>query len=355
MLKKVLTGFLILILALAGFAIYAILIPAGTFKTITPHFDGTAENIPIDIPGPEDIEIDKKEGLVFISVDDRRANLQTPGSGAGGLFLFNLREGIHSIKNITPLSLTDFHPHGISLYRTNDSTLFVFAISHRSSGRQVVERFEWRKDSLIHLESIEDKIIMTSPNDLVAVGERSFYITNDHYYMKGTSRVLEEYLQRAISFVNYYDGHTFRTVASGIGYANGINQSPDGRYIFVAACTGRSIFVYEKDEHGNLTKVDDIPVGTGPDNIDVDEEGNLTVACHPQLLKFVAHAKDPKKYSPSQVLKINFTAPNEYEIREIFLNDGSSYSGSSIAVQYGNTLLIGSVFEPSLLSCTFNQ
>jgi arylesterase/paraoxonase len=123
----------------------------------------------------------------------------------------------------------------------------------------------------------------------------------------------------------------------------------------VAGCTERVIYVYEKEENGMLKKVEKIEIGTGPDNIDFDEEGNLLVACHPQLLKFVAHAKDAKEYSPSHVLKIAFKAPNDFNIEEIFLNDGTTYSGSSIAVNYGNTLLIGSVFEPSLLFCTLKK
>lgn len=332
-----------------------VLIPGGTFKNIKPHFEGTTEIIPIEIPGPEDIEIDRKDGSVFISVDDRRSNRDNPGSVNGGILVYKIDEGINFIKNITPPTLSDFHPHGISLFRLNDSTLFVFAISHRTSGNQVVERFEWKNDSLIHLESIEDNIIMTSPNDLVAVGERSFYITNDHFYTSGTSKMLEEYLQRPISSVNYFDGKSFQTVTEGIGYANGINQSLDGKYIFVAASSGRAIHVYEKEKNKSLKEVDKIELGTGPDNIDFDEEGNLLVACHPQLLEFVSHAKDAKNFSPSQVLNIKFNGPNDYIIKEIFLNDGSTYSGSSITVQYENNLLIGSVFEPSILLCTFNQ
>src|SRR5690606_5928071 len=119
------------------------------------------------------IEIDRKAGWVFISADDRRTNGKNPGSIEGGILSYKIKEGITSIRNVTPMNFADFHPHGISLLRLNDSTLFLFAINHQRSGHQVVERFEWRNDSLIHLESIEDKTIMTSPNDLVAVGERS--------------------------------------------------------------------------------------------------------------------------------------------------------------------------------------
>jgi len=355
MIKKLLLGALLLILALVGFAVFAILIPAGTFKTIEPHFDGTTEIIPIEIPGPEDIEIDRKEGLVFISVDDRRSNRDNPGSVEGGILRYTIDEGVTSLKNITPPNIKDFHPHGISLFRSNDSTLYLFAISHQTSGNQVVEKFEWKNDTLIHIESIQDKNMMTSPNDLVAVGERSFYVTNDHFYRSGIARVFEEYLQQPISFVNYFDGKSFHTVATAIGYANGINQSPDGKYILVAASSGRALYIYEAAEDGNLKEVDKIDLGTGPDNIDFDQEGNILLACHPQLLKFVAHSKDSKNYSPSQVLKIKFNGPQDFTIEEIFLTDGTNYSGSSIAVEYGNTMIIGSVFEPTLLHCTLNK
>lgn len=350
--KKVFLSIFILIGVVIAFVVFAILIPAGTFKTLEPHFAGTTKNMPIPIAGPEDIEIDRQEGLVFISVEDRRSNLQQKGSVSGGILLYHLEEGIEHIRNITPPNLTDFHPHGISLFRSDSSTLFLFAVSHQASGNQVVERFEFKNDSLVHLESIADANRMTSPNDLVAVGERSFYVTNDHLHTAGFSKSIEEYLQRSISYVNYYDGKSFQKVADQIGYANGINESPDRKYIVVAGSTDRALWVYTKSETGSLTAIDKIELGTGPDNIDFDADGNILVACHPQLLKFVAHSKDAKNCSPSQVLKINYTGPTKFTIEEIFLNDGTNYSGSSIAVTYGNTLLIGSVFEPSLLHCT---
>lgn len=347
--KKVLLGIFILIDVLIAFVIFAILVPGGTFKNIKPHFAGTSKNIPLAIPGPEDIEIDRMEGIVFVSVSDRRKKTD----GAGGILMYTIEEGIEGIRNITPGNLIDFHPHGISLYRSNENQLFLFVINHKGSDEEVVERFEWKNDSLIHLESIADKNMMTSPNDIVAMDEKRFYVTNDHYYTAGVSQTLEEYLQRPLSFVNYYDGKSFRTVARDIGYANGINQTPDGKYIVVAATSGRALHVYEIEEDANLKEVDKIDLGTGPDNIDFDRDGNILIACHPKLLKYVAHAENAKNYSPSQVLKIKFNKPKDFVIEEVFLNDGTGYSGSSVAVIYGNTMLIGSVFEPSLLLCTF--
>ena len=69
------------------------------------------------------------------------------------------------------------------------------------------------------------------------------------------------------------------------------------------------------------------------------------------MLKFVAHAKDASKFSPSQVIKLSVNSNGEYEQEEIFLNDGSSYYGSSVAAVYKDKMLIGSVFEKSILFC----
>ncbi|HRG79625.1 MAG TPA: SMP-30/gluconolactonase/LRE family protein [Cyclobacteriaceae bacterium] len=354
--KKIIV-FLVILLGIVGYVVLEILGPAGMFKTILPHFEGTSATLNVEIAGPEDITIDQRSGLAFVSVDDRRANRQSPGSLKGAILIMNLSDSIPKLKNITPLGITDFHPHGISLWREPDGRAFLFVVNHRKNySEHVIERFEWKNDSLIHIESIQDVDLMTSPNDVTAVGGRSFYVTNDHGYSKpGVGRTLEDYLQRAISYVNYYDGVSFKKVATGIAYANGINQSADHSKIYVASTTGRKVMVYTRDiPSGALSLEEEIKVKTGVDNIELDNQGALWIGCHPQLLKFVAHATDPAKFSPSQVIKITQDKTG-YVVEEIFLNDGTTYSGSSVAAIYNNTLLIGSVFEKSIILCTLRK
>jgi arylesterase/paraoxonase len=329
-----------------------ILRPAGVFRDIAPHFDGSATRVPLPIPGPEDIAVDTLGKLAFVSVDDRRAGLSAPGSTRGGILVFDPLSDSPSLRDVTPPGLADFHPHGISLWRSPEGRLLLFAVSHRQrDSSHAVERFEWRHDSLLHLESIVDAEHMTSPNDVAAVGERSFYVTNDHYYpLPGPARTLEDYLQRAISYVNYYDGQAFRTVAEGIAYANGVNLSPDGRTVYVAATTGRKLLSYARNPaDGSLQLNRETSLETGVDNIDVDARGNLWIGCHPQLLRFVAHAKDSAEKSPSQILRLRPLAGGGFQATEVFLNDGRQYSGSTVAVPLGGLLLAGSVFEPALL------
>lgn len=353
--KNIIT--LVILIGIIGYAIIGILVPAGMFKTIKPHGKGTLTTITLNVAGPEDITIDQSNGFAFISVDDRRTNRQKPGSIEGAILRMNLTDSVQNLKDITPVDVTDFHPHGISLWKEPDGRVFLFAVNHRKNySEHVIERFEWKNDSLIHLESILDTDLMTSPNDVTAVGERSFYVTNDHgYSQRGLGRTLEDYLQRAISYVNYYDGNSFKKVATGIAYANGINQSADHSKIFVASTTGRKVLIYKRDmTSGVLNLEQEIDVETGVDNIELDDRGALWIGCHPQLLKFVAHAADSSKFSPSQVIKITLGITGTYEVEEVFLNDGRSYSGSTVAAVYENKILVGSVFEKSLIICTTN-
>jgi arylesterase / paraoxonase len=355
---KILKITIIIVSLVLLYVAFGILVPAGMFKTISPHFEGKIQKLELPIAGPEDITIDRQTGFAFISVDDRRVNNKNPATLDGAILLMDLSDSIHGLKNITPTGFQDFHPHGISLWTEPDGRQFLFVVNHRQkSWEQVIERFAWRNDSLIHLESIIDANLMTSPNDVTAVGERSFYVTNDHAYSKsGINRTLEDYLQRAISYVNYYDGASFRKVATGIAYANGINRSADLRQLYVAACTGRKVLIYDRNTtSGELTLELEIDVNTGVDNIELDENGSLWIGSHPQLLKFVAHAADPAKFSPSQVIKLSKDKDGKYQLEEIFLNDGSSYSGSTVAAVYKDKILIGSVFEKNFLVCTLNK
>lgn len=352
--KRFLLILSIVVAAIVLFLVADILIAAGVFKDIQPHVAGTEKLQSLPVAGPEDLAFDRVSGLAFVSVDDRRRNLKDPGSVPGAILVFDPTSDTPLFRNVTPSTLTDFHPHGLSLLHLADGRLLLFVVNHlqRKQGN-AVERFEWRNDSLIHLEQIIDPELMTSPNDVLAVDEHRFYVTNDHRYPNpGWQRTLEDYLQQAISYVNYFDGKAMRQVATDIAYANGINRSPDGRRIYVAATTGRNVITYDVDSmDGSLKKIRETDMGTGVDNIEVDETGDLWIGCHPQLLKFVAHAADSSKKSPSQVLRLKPVADGGFRTEEVYLNDGNAYSGSTVAVPVGDRLLVGSVFEKTLLIC----
>ena len=96
-----------------------------------------------------------------------------------------------------------------------------------------------------------------------------------------------------------------------------------------------------------------IPVGSFIDNINLDPvTGNFWVAGMPRLIDFIEHnQKNLSLPSPSQVFTLNLGKPSssgeafpDYEVREVYMNDGKEVTGSSSSIFYKDHLLIGSVF-----------
>ena len=343
--------FTILFLIGVAWFIITTLNDAGEFKTISPHFDGECISIPGAV-GAEDITI-LKNGTALISSHDRRTALAgIPEQGA--LYSYNLEDETPKLVNLTADISFEFNPHGISLFENSDGSYRIAVINHTRNGH-LIEIFDYRNDSLIHQQSIRDPLLI-SPNDLVLINASQMYVTNDHGSTSDWGKTLEEYLQLKRANVVFYDGSDFSIASENLGYANGINISLDGKILYVAETVGKKISMYSRNAVTNkLTFLQSVEIHSGVDNIELDEKGNMWIGSHPKLLTFTRHAKDADVLSPSQVFRLTPKAENDFVIEEIFLSKGDDLSGSSVGAVFGNTLLIGSVFESHFLSCTFNQ
>jgi arylesterase / paraoxonase len=339
----------LIILLLLGIYITNTLYQAGYFKTMENHFEGTTQKIN-GLVGTEDISIDQSTGFAFLSSDDRWAFRLRKETPKGSIYGLDLNDSIPKLMNLTVnFPIDDFHPHGISLYNSPAGKKVLFVVNHRKSGNYI-EIFEYKNDSLIHLESITNELLV-SPNDIVGVGERSFYFTNDHDEKFSSWRNIKDILKIGTGNVCYFDGSKMsKTSIENIKYANGINVSLDGKTLFLASTSSNKLFVYERNlDNGALTKSDEIDTNTGVDNIELDKEGNLWIGCHPQALKFLTHAKNEKKISPSEIIKITYKAKGNYEQKSVYLNDGSEISASSVGAVYKDKLLIGPVFQEGII------
>jgi arylesterase/paraoxonase len=319
---------------------------AGSFKTITPHIEGSISKIYYGIPGAEDMDLDDAKGSIFISSADRWKTQMGLEAETDGIYLLQPDSAQPPRKLVTTYTRA-FHPHGISFLRVN-AVSYLFVVNHNAVGSSV-EIFEYKSDTLFHLSSIKGDA-MCCPNDVVAITPSTFYVTNDHGNKRGFKRWMEEYLQVPQSSVLYYNGTAIKTAHDGLLYANGINVSNNGDRLYVATTTGRSLLTFDRDAMtGKLSLAGELNLKTGLDNIDVDTDGNLWLAAHPKLLAFVGHAKDSTKLSPSQVIKLTPGAGAAYAIEEIMMDDGSQLSASSIALRYKNQLYVGGVFQPRIL------
>ena len=328
------------------------LLDAGVFKTLKPHSLLRDVSIYNQMAGTEDLALDRKNGLLFISSSDRWNKIEGSES-KDGIYLLDLEKGM-SAKPIKLNSKINgaFHPHGISFLRKNEKN-YLFAINHFKS-EDSIEVFEYKDNQLIHLKTYKNEQ-MCCPNDLVAVDVDKFYVTNDHGNTSKVGRVLEDYLKLPNSYVLYFDGETYSKVVERLSYANGINISNNGEKLYVTEVSGQKITVMDRDlSTGQLSFQFAKQIDTGLDNISIDEDDNLWIGSHPKLLAFVSHSKDASKFSPSQVLKLKLEA-DDFKVEEIYLNDGEQISASSVAVKYKNEIFIGVVFESKLLRGTLDK
>jgi arylesterase/paraoxonase len=338
--KKVAILLFILLLIFVGH----VLISTGFFRTIEPKFHGKILK-KIALKGAEDIMISRVDSFAIISSTNRGV-YPPENEDKGGLFLIDLKA-----NDFVPIPLTNtfnqsFAPHGISFIK-KDSTYKVMAINHTNQGHSI-EVFELQGSNLEFIETLRHPS-MISPNDIVIVDENRFYFTNDHGYTKGFGKLVEEYSGLAFSNVVYFDGNDYREVAKGIAYANGINYDRKRNLLYVASPRHFLVKVYSIKQDGSLSFVENIPCGTGVDNIELDQEGNLWIGSHPNLLRFSAYAKGKKVTSPSEIIKVTYREAGDYSIEKVYVEDGHEMSASTVAAIWGNLIFAGNVMDEEFL------
>ncbi len=339
-LKKIVGYTLLAFLVYAGYVV----VSTGYFRTIENTFNGkVVKEIPIE--GAEDIMLVQDTGFALVSASPRKKSLDEQEK-LGGLYLMDLSSKDYSIKKVTADLNIPFAPHGISMYKM-DSTHTVMAVNHTLNGHSF-EVFKLR-DSVLTFERTITNPALVSPNDVVMIDENRFYFTNDHKYEDGIGRLLEDYGGLGLSNVMYFDGETYNEVAKGIGYANGINYDSKRKLLFVAEPRNFKVKVYNANEDGSLNFIEDIDCGTGVDNIEFDVEGNLWIGAHPNLLAFSSYAGGNKETAPSEIIKIVYRGTNDYTIEQVYMNDGSEMSASTVAAPYQDIILTGNVMDEHFL------
>ena len=356
------------IILLAGVAIVGILsytwfrtaARAGEFTTLVPVFDGTCTDI-AGMPGAEDMAIDRLNGRVFIASDDRRAAAAgKPVRGAVYAMPIVGMDSISARRDLTGGQPKAFHPHGTSLFRAPDGQVTLMVVNHPKGAADytgtTVEIFDTQTDGSLKLRRTVAVAGLTRINDIVATGANSFYATSESDLVRGS-------LSESLSFVSgddrsgaiwYFDGSVGKKLDSGLGFANSLALSNDGKTLYASATMSRSIFLYDRDPAtGAIKRRDAALVGTGIDNLDVDPDGIVWMAAHPKMLSFIQHAGNPAKASPSQILILEPSPTGKGgKIDQVYLKDGSDgFSGASVAIRSGSTMVLGSVFEKSVRVC----
>jgi len=361
----------LIVLALLAVLAFDILIKAGAFVRIEPHFAGTCE--PLPLPGSaEDIQIDRAAGIAYLSVLDRRALLEGKDVSGTILRLATLASGViveytdlQGAPAVTEVNFgsldvvsavtnvpQDFRPHGLSLYSPQDAPQRLFAINHPAGMPHTVEIFERGADGLFaHLETIHSPLLV-DPNAIVAVGPRQFYVANFSGAPPGIERFIEIFFRRALAEIVYFDGDAMRAVDEPIALGTGIAASADGGRVYVSEANAQRLRVYSRDtETGDLTLVEYVDIRSAGNNLNVAEDGSIWVAAHPKPYMLMKHLQDPTNRAPTQILRVAADPQTENRISEIYVNAGDEISAGSVAAVLGKRLLIGSISEHRILVC----
>ena len=325
------------------------------FREVEPRFAGSCEDLPLD-GSAEDILIDRERGLAYLSLLDRKGLVEGRDDVQGTVAVVDLNARPLAADNALASKPDHFRPHGLSLFTDQAGQRYLFALNHpvnRGSEPEMVELFvETGPGRFEHRRTWSDPAFL-SPNDLVAVGPAQFYVANDK--ADGTLGTVLQQLGVGASPLTYVDDARIEVVRDDIASGGGINASADGRYLFVAETAAQRLRVLERDPAtGAVSEVSRIPVKSSPDNVDVDAQGDLWVGAHANTLKLIQHFAAGKP-APSQVMRISLHDNGGANGREdVYLDDGTEFSASSVGVNYGDLLLVGSITERRVLVCQFD-
>lgn len=344
MIKKTVISLGLFLLAIGFFVLYTFW-STGFFRKIeTAHeFGGIAQTL--ELPGVEDMASARKDSFLILSVDDR-AKRRSGKEGLHGLYWMDLRKIPFEAKPISlPAELT-LYPHGISLIETGSNEYKLAVINH-VNGNHSVEIFNIRQGTVEYSHTLTDPNLI-SPNDLVWVDANRFYYSNDHGSTSALGIFAENYLGVAKANVGYYDGSSFKIVAEDMAYPNGLVVDQSGKNLLVASSRSFLIRVFEMQADGSLTFLEDIPTGTGVDNLERDEEGAIWSGAHPDLMTFSAYAAGKKLIAPSEILKL-YVSDQKLKQTTVWLDKGETMSASSVAIPFGDYLFLGNVMDDQLL------
>jgi arylesterase/paraoxonase len=238
------------------------------------------------------------------------------------------------------------------LWRGSDGRRVLFAINH-ANHRHSIEIFDVAGTTLTHRRTVTGPALV-SPNDIVGVGPDAFYVTNDHGIASGWRRTAEDYLRLRLSRVYVFDGATFKEALAGIGGANGVNVSADGKSLYLSAASERAVHVYDRDPAtGALARRATVEVPGFADNIELLANGDLLLGVHSKIFALLASFGDPSKLSPSHVMRLTQDGKGGFAARTVYYNGGEEISALSVAAARGDRLLMGAIFDPKIVDCAW--
>jgi hypothetical protein len=264
--------------------------------------------------------------------------------------------------------------HGFGLYTpaSKPNVVYIFAINHLPNPRWTPgSRTEEKAASQIelfvhmvgsktatHVRSITHPLIRT-PNDVLAISETEFLVTNDHYYRDGPLRLAEELVRGLQSWTDLIhvrlddDSDTVDAAVAlnSVATNNGLGWGPDGQVVISDAAGGHVYFAsLPGAENRTMSISHRVPVDCVVDNanyfpdpyagIDGKDYSGYLMPGLSEAIHFSGRFKDPalKAPIPGQVWYLPAIAGKDKNVdakklrKLIFNDDGTTIRSVTTAI-----------------------
>ncbi|GAA5939653.1 hypothetical protein JCM10213_009152 [Rhodosporidiobolus nylandii] len=265
--------------------------------------------------------------------------------------------------------------HGLDVFRDplDAKKLTIFLNSHRPpkdrssaplvGADSVVEILEHRSGSgeANWIKTVQHQAVRT-PNNLVAMGARTFFVSNDHAHKAHWTRRYE-LLWPIPSDIVYCDASSAlpacKVAASKVIYPNGIAKGP-GNLLYSGSTLGGFVQVWEIQSDFSLSPLQRVPIKRPIDNIHVATDGSIFVTTLAKVLDFIAAGKDGGMSGKTAAVEAwrvtNATDAAEprnrkYKAELAFADTGEIVSASTTAAPYKNQLLLTGIFSKEVVLC----
>ncbi|MEM9810367.1 MAG: SMP-30/gluconolactonase/LRE family protein [Pseudomonadota bacterium] len=300
----------------------------------------------VGITGASDIEGIPGESAAFLSVYDERGRAER-----GSIVRFDLNNPLDSAswRDRTLGRPGVFRPGGIDLYQERlpsgllSRRLFVV----NKEGPEILLFDVSENGDLTLMQRITNARLL-SPNDVVATGPNSFYVTNDTASGRQSLRGKADFLFGfKTGQIFHYSGSDWSVVAENLNFPNGIALSPDGSELFLAEMRAEAISRFDRDPATDqLEPKGRISLGAFPNNLSIDAAGRLLIGSIPQPFAYKAFTEALRETAPSQVLRVD-----DNRASVVFQDTGRRLSGATVAASVAGRTLIGTGGHDRFLMC----
>jgi hypothetical protein len=251
-------------------------------------------------------------------------------------------EAIWGEAGCPPPDLTVFAPHGIDIERLDHGPHALYVINH--GGRESVEMFEVR-DSGTRVELVWRGCVLAPEqgyfNDLVVLRSGDFWVSQ---MFPRDAHVLWAALR--MRFTGYAPGFAYHWNAEGgfrkvpgseVKFANGIEKSPDERYLFLASYFGDEVV---KIDSIAGERIGSAPVAS-PDNLTWSPTGELLAASHHASMADMLACRDLQEGSCGFRFQIVAIAPDDLTSRMLLDHAGPPLGAATVALPFGDHVYLG--------------